>query len=288
MTSWYSVLLILIAAPGSNVLAEDQPGDAPGEPRITAQGFSIDTPLVNEPRGFSSTRVRIEASARIAKLLVSEGEFETDLANTQDRSLFAQFGLRQRPLHAYDVTLDLASFMNERLTAPATYRITVTAVDRDGAMATAALTATVVASGNTAVDAGQQEPAPKLLRESVVTLTRQGAGRVDPPGEAPLTWVTREAMNVTIRLRSAQRDGDLRQLDPASWETTLTRESLARQISALPAVPYVDVPAARNAAAGTVLAVGGNDGIALIRVTSSASSLSPLGTTVTLTALVRD
>lgn len=258
------------------------------EPRITAQGFSIDTPLRAEAGRFSSVRVRIEAPSRIAKLLLSEGDVETDLANTPDRTLFALFGLDKRPMNAFDITLEFAPYMNTRLTAAATYRIGITVVDRAGNVAQGALTVTVIGDDAAPLEDRKVVPQSQRLQESLLTLKRQGAGPVEPAGASPLTWVTREAVNVTLRLRAGDAREELRQLDTSSWETLFTREGLAKRLSGTPPVPYVDVPAARNGAAGTVIALSDGDGDTLIHIRSSSTSVSAPGTTVTLTASVRN
>jgi hypothetical protein len=289
MNLWRSILAVLTTTvAGVSVLANDLPGEASREPRITAQGFSVDTTLVSQAHRFDSVRVRIEAPSRIGKLLIATDTHEIDLARTQDRSLFAIFGLSQRPLSAYDVTLDLAPFMNDHFTTPATYRIEITVTDRDGGQATTALTATVISGKYTTVNPTDPGTLPRQLRETAITLTRWGSANVEPAGESPLTWITREAINVTIRLRPARPDSEIRELSTESWHQILTPLDLEQRISSLPAVPYIDVPTASNGAADTILAVSDDSGDALIRVISSATSLSALGTTVTLTAHIRD
>ena len=289
MRCWHTaptILLITMAAGG--VPADAHAEAASGEPRITAQGFSIDTALVGEAGSFDSVRIRIEAPSRIAKLVISTEEHEIDLAITQDRSLFGLFGLNERPLHACDVTLDVAPYMNDHFTAPATHRLDITVADRAGAAATASFTATVIPDERPSGGAAESAPDPQQLTESTMTLTRQAASDVAPAEKSPLTWITREPVNVTIRLQPADPDAEIRRLDPESWEQVLTRDGLERRISTVHPVPYVDVPAARNGASGTVLAISVDGGATLIRITSSATSLSQLGTTVTLAALVRD
>ena len=281
-----TVIIIAIAAAG--VRAEEPADHAFDKPRITAQGFSVDTALVRPAHGFDSVRIRVEAPSRIAMLVISTDEHDINLATTQDRSLFALFGLSQRPLHAYDVTIDVAPFMNNHFVVPATYQLAVTVTDRAGAIATAALTVTVVSKRQSRIGATDAGPEPKKLRESRLTLTRQAALYVAPADRSPLTWITLEAVNVTIRLRPADPEAGIHQLDLQSWDQTLTRDGLERRISASRTVPYVDIAAARNGAADTVIAISGGSGNVLIRITNSATSLSPLGTTVTLAALIRD
>jgi len=119
-------------------------------------------------------------------------------------------------------------------------------------------------------------------------LQRQGAGDVEPVESSPLAWITQEAINVTIRIRTADPGAGLRELPASSWDSILTHESLNRQLAETSSQPYIDVQTARNGAAGTVVALHRHDGNALIRLTGSATSVSALGTTVTLTAIVRD
>lgn len=262
--------------------------DSSTDPRITAQGFSIDAPLRAEASQFSSVRVRVEAPLRIAKLLITDGDVEIDLATTPDRSLFAMFGLDQRPMNAFDITLDFAPYINDRLTDTATYRIGITVVDHDGRVAHDAMTATVIDDDAAAAEAGDAAPRPQPLEESILKLQRQGAGDVEPASSSPLSWVTHEAINVTIRIRPADPRTALRELPASNWDSILTHDSLERQLAGISSQPYVDVQAARNGAAGTVVALSRGDGNAMIRLTGSATSVSTLGTTVILTATVRD
>ena len=281
-----TILMLAIAAGSAS--EDAMSAEASDDPRITTQGFSVDTALVGKARRFDSARIRVEAPSHIAMLVISTDDQEFDLANTQDRSMFELFGLDRRPLHAYDVTLDVAPFINEHFTAPATYRLAVSVTDRAGATATAALTATVVTDTGSTAAVADSAAASRHLAESAMTLTRQAAGDVAPTDKSPLTWTTREAVHVTIRLRPGETDGEIRHLSPEIWNQPLTAYSLERKIAASHPVPYVDVPAARNGAAGTVVAVSSDDGNALIRITGSATHLSRLGTTVTLAVLIRD
>ncbi len=262
--------------------------DFSADPRVTAQGFSIDAPLRAEAGQFSSVRVRVEAPSRIAKLLITDGDVEIDLANTPDRSLFALFGLDQRPMNAFDITLDFAPYINSRLTDTATYRIGITVVDHDGRVAHDAMTATVIDDDAAVAETGDVAPRPQPLEESTLKLQRQGAGDVEPTSSSPLAWVTHEAINVTIRIRPADPRAALRELPSSSWDSILTHDSLDRQLAGISSQPYLDVQTARNGAAGTVVALSRGGGNALIRLTGSATSVSALGTTVLLTATVRD
>ena len=123
---------------------------------------------------------------------------------------------------------------------------------------------TVIGDDDTADEASGIATLRQDLKESVLTLRRQGAGPVEPVTLAPLSWLTQEGVNVTLRLRAAGRGAELRQLSASSWESVFTRMSLERSVAATPAVPYVDVTAARNGAAGTVLAISTDGGNSLV------------------------
>lgn len=278
---WTGLSALLIVAVCSIALADSFSEG----PRITAQGFSMDTALRAEAGRFRSVRVRIEAPSRIAKLLIADGDIETDLASTPDRALIAQLGLDTRPMNAFDITLNFAPYINTRLTAAATYRIAITVVDRQGAVAQDALTITV--DEDAAPADSEPAPSPHHLALSMLTLQRQGAGPVEPAATTPLTWVTREPVDVTLRLQAADAAAELRQLHASSWDNILTREALAERLSNVPSVPYIDVPAARNGAAGTIIALSGDGDNILIHLSGSSTSVSALGTTVTLMASVR-
>lgn len=279
---FFMLLAIAVSAPAFAA-------ESLGSPRITAQGFSIESALQSEPGRFDSVRVRVESPSRIAALLILDGDVEIDLATTTDRSMFALFGLSQRPMNAFDITLDFAPYLNSRLTTAATYRIGITVVDRAGGVAQTSLTATVIDADEDEDVTGDMKDAlaPHRLQESMLTLQRQGTGPVEPAGASPFTWVTREAVDVTVRLRAADPRSELRQLDTLGWENIFTHEGLEVRLAETLVVPYIDVPAARNGAAGTVVALSGSDGAALVHVTGSRTSVSPLGTTVTLTASIR-
>lgn len=283
MRSGLGLLIIFAIVAGNGVIA----AAASDSPTITAQGFAMTTTLRARPGQFDAVRVRIEAPARIAKLVVEQGDLVTDLSTTTNRSLFALFGLEKRPMNAYDVTLNFAPYINARLTAPATYRIGITVVDREGVASQAAFTVTVIAEEMRSIGSAAPAAAPRHLEQLEGTFQRRGSGTVESVGTTGLTWVTLEPIDVTIRLRAARADASLRPLQRSSWNDIMTIEDLQAIRKRVSPVPYVDVPAARGGAAGTVIALSNGDGDVLIHLTDSDTAVSQLGTTVTLVAHVR-
>jgi hypothetical protein len=275
------MLFVLFAGTGGVAIAA---ASSEG-PSITAQGFAMDTTHSAAAGQFEQVRVRIEAPERIAKLLVSQDGFEADLATTPDRLLFAQFGLDKRPLNAFDITLDFAPYINDRLVKPGSYRIDIIVIDRKGGRSRASLA--VAVAGDDIDQAGQPADESPRLAESEVVFRRQGTGDVESDGVTALSWVTVEPINVTIRLRADEQRATLYKLAAASWDTVATREHLATVLANTPSRDYLDIPTARGQAADTVIALRGDRGDVLIRLTGSITSVSSAGTTVTLMASVR-
>ena len=227
------------------------PAATPGDPSITAQGFAMETARSASAGQFEPVRVRVEAPERIAKLLISQGTFEVDLATTPDRSSFALFGLDQRPLNAFDITLDFSPYLNERFVEPGSYRINIIVIDRDGGRSQANLSVTVVGE---AVDEVAQPANLKMspaLGETAAMLRRQGAGEVDSEGIRGLAWVTIEPIEVTIRLRSTEANVTLYEAGASGWSAAANQDQLARIIADARPVDFVDIPTARDQAAGT-------------------------------------
>ena len=274
-----SVLVIVVC--GSAIAAT---------PGITAQGFAMETTHSAAAGQFEPVRVRVEVPGRIAKLLISQGTFEVDLATTPDRSLFALFGLDQRPLNAFDITLDVAPYLNERLVEPGNYRVDIIVIDRDGERSQESLSVRVVgeevdAPGEATQTANSQTS--RALRETEVVLLREGPGEVDSEGLRGLSWITIEPIDVTIRLRASQANVTLVAPGASSWGAAAHQDQLTRILADARSVDFVDIATARGQAAGTIIALRGDGNDVLIRLTGSTTAVSSTGTIVTLTASVR-
>lgn len=264
-----------------------------GDPSITAQGFAMETTRSAAAGQFEPVRVRIEAPERIAKLVISQGTFEVDLATTPDRSSFALFGLDERPLNAFDITLDFSPYLNERFAEPGSYQIVIIVVDRHGGRSQASLSVTIVGEDvgeveqvGEAAQSANPEMSP-ALQESAAVLRRHGPGDVDSEGIQGLAWVTIEPIDVTIRLRATEANATLFAPGDSSWGAAANQDQLARILADARPVDFVDIPTARDQAAGTVIALSGDGNDVLIRLTGSTTAVSPAGTTVTLSANVR-
>ncbi len=272
-------LLLLLAVGGAAA-------EAP--PRITTQGFAAATSQGSVAGEFASLRVRVEAPARITALVVRQGDFEADLATTGERELFELFGLDRRPLKGLDVTLDLAPYINRRLSEPGEYRFAIEVTDGEGRAAAA----TVAVEVQSAL-AEHTPLVPALtvrdrLTEADAMLRRRGDRPVESVGFEGLDWITLEPVDVTIRLRPSSPGSRLYALPADSWATMETAEALAAALADAGPVGWIDLPAARRGAAGRVVALRYEDGgMAVIRFTGSTTTVTPEGTVVTLAARVR-
>jgi hypothetical protein len=276
------LLSVLVIGICGSALAAPQVG-----PDITSQGFAMETTRSAAAGEFEPVRVRVEAPERVAKLLISQGTFEVDLATTPDRSSFALFGLDERPLNAFDITLDFSPYLNERLAEPGDYRIEITVFDRDGRRSQANLTVTVVGEEVDEVARPANLEMSPALQETEAVLRRQGPGEVDSEGIQGLAWVTIEPVDVTIRLRATEANATLFAPGASSWNVAANQDQLARILADARSVDFVDIATARDQAAGTVIALSGDGNDVLIRLTGSTTAVSSAGTTVTLTASVR-
>jgi len=263
-----------------------KPAIADDPPRLTAQGFAITSVQRGEPGEFPPVRLRAEAPARIASLVVRQGEFEADLATTPDRSLFPLFGLDSRPLQSYDITLDFSPYINQRLTADGEYLFLVTLTDREDRRSTATLE---IAVGEPEIppEPAAGEAFGRELEASDAVLRRIGAGPVQAAGISGLTWVTVEAIDVTIRVRPARSGLTLRELPAGIWPELTDTVALAGAVAATDPVEFVDLPTANRGAAGRVLVLSDAAGHTVFRITGSATAVSEKGTTVELVGRVR-
>ncbi len=270
----------LLALAASAAMAADDP------PRLIAQGFAITSVQRGEPGEFPPVRLRAEAPARIASLVIRQGDFEADLAITPDRSLFTLFGLESRPLQSYDVTLDFSPYINQRLMADGEYLFLVTLTDRAERRTTATLEI-AVGDSPTLPEPAAGEAFGRELVTSDAVLRRVGSGPVQAAGIDGLTWVTVEPIEVTIRVRPARQGLLLRELPAAIWPELTDTVALAGAVAATEPVGFIDLPAANRRAVGRVLALSDAAGHTAFRITGSATAVSERGTTVELVGRVR-
>lgn len=307
------VLAVLAAA------CQDREAKPP--PAITSQGFEMAEPREGLPGAFSDVRLRIEAPAGIEHLVVAERSYEIDLAHSPDASQLPMFGIERRVWSKHDVTLDVAGYVNHKIRRPGAYVLTLEVTDRAGRSAKATLQVAVSpptapaqpedrAGGDEAPEPepGESDAAtsavPTASRPSDAShdtadggplgversfrLERVGRGPVRGDDRLGLTWKTVDPLSVVIRMSGREgTTGRFARLDPASYHELETEQSLTRALEERELAEMLEIATANGAAAGTVFALVYPDERYLLLAEHSSTSLSELGTTVTLSGRYR-
>jgi len=274
-------------------------GGSKASPTITAQGFDmLRTPevLLGET---SQLRLRIEAPSGIEKLLIRERSYEVDLAQSPETTHFPLFGLPRRVWSKTDVTLDFGPYVAEKIKAPGEYAFSIVVSDRE--QQTAEETLRILVRPETMESESSLEPPPsepqpvkKPLEPSAATKTlmhtapfrleRIGPGRVVGGEEFGVTWKTIDSVLVVIRLRESEFEKSrFARLEPGAFASIDTREKFAQILGSAETRTSLDLTTAVDNAAGVVFAIVRPDKSFLLRADHSATTLSDLGTTVTLT-----
>lgn len=255
-----------------------------GAPEIIAQGFDMAVPQEGRVGKFGRLRVRIEASERINKLYIRERSYEVDLATTLDQGNYHLFGLEKRVRRYKDVTLDFRNYINEKIGAPGKYQFVIQVNDDKGGTATADLTITVAAEAAKKKQQTDVNVAP--MKTGRFRFERAGPGKVQGAADFGISWKTVDEIKVVIRISVLKKgysmtDGLLAaQYEKISDASALDFRRVADKQPGF--ATYIEVPTARNAAAGRVMAIDMPDRYCMMKVNRSETSLSEIGTTVVL------
>jgi len=282
-----------IACLVAGLLACSPGGDDAPAPSLTAQGFPIAQAQASTLGDFGDLELRVQAPAGIESLRIVERSYEVDLASSPEPAHFPLFGLERRVWSRGDVTLNFRGYIDQKLTEAGEYAFQIRVVDRRSREASATLRVVVQPAGEPAVDeattpAVEAEPPPQrpsaaAVETGVFRLQRIGAGPVLGGDAFGLTWKTIEAHSVVIRLtRSDGGARGLARIQDSDYEAVDTGDELERIVRAIGLQASLDLTTANDAAAGAVLAVAHRDGGYLLQTDRSETSLSELGTTVTL------
>lgn len=248
---------------------------------ITAQGFDMAAPQQATLGAFERLRVRIEAAEGIETLSVKERSYEVDLATTLDETNYRLFGLDKRLKAHKDVTLNFQPYLDAKIEGAGRYEFLIEVLDLNEG----------TARGRLVVVVSEPEPAraePKItpLRSGAFTLQRTGPGPVEGSEDLALSWKTIDAVDVTIRMApGAEGTAILGELSAANYEASKDLGDLKPMFQSLreDGRPRpLDLATANNAAAGRVLAVETADKFYIMKLGSSTTSVSAVGTTVTL------
>lgn len=247
-----------------------------GAPEITAQGFDISTVQQGMIGQFDRLRVRFEVPGRIDALSVAERSYEVDLATTPESNHLPLFGLSRQVRQLTDVTLDFGPYINRKLDEPGAYEFELAVIDRSGAHTSARLrielAAAPEAAGHRADDA---------LEVSSFRVERVGGGTASSIEQLGFGWKTIESNRVVIRL-AAPDDGGFFELQEGDFEALTTQAALEATARQRPAQQELEFATAANGGAGRVFGLKSSEPPRVLKITSSSTSLSEVGTTVTL------
>jgi hypothetical protein len=272
--------------------------DDSSRPTITSLGFDIAEVRVVEAGIRAPMRLRIEAPSGVEALRVRERSYDVDLARSPEVSHFPLFGLSRRVWSKTDVTLDFGPYVATKIESPGEYTFGVLVTDRDLQTTEAILRVNVTRVEAEEAEANAEPPAPRAefekppippaeasgaMRRGEFQLERVGAGPVVPGENFGITWSTTDSIYVVIRLRGSEgQESRFARLDPSAFKGIDTQEQLAEVLGEVGTRASLDITTANAAAAGTVFAIVHPQQSYLLLAEGSETSLSDLGTTVTL------
>jgi hypothetical protein len=246
-------------------------------PEITAQGFDIDERQTGALAAFQRLRVRFEVPGRIEELRIKERSYEVDLATTPEAGHLPLFGLNRQVRQLTDVTLNFEAYINQKLEAPGSYRFELTVVDRQGQSAAATLMVEI--AGEAGGEAGVGDAG---LDTEDFQATRVGAAGVSSTADLRFDWKTVESSQVVIRLSPEQAGAYFFPLVSDDYKSLKTQAELVAAARRNRPMATLDIATASNQAAGQVFGFFSDDAPMILRISRSETSLSEIGTTVTL------
>jgi hypothetical protein len=275
----------------------DGPDSPP--PSITAQGFDLAETresVFGEP---VSLRLRVEAPAGIENFRVRERSYDVDLGRSREPAHYPLFGLSRRIWSKTDVTLDFGPYVGQKMSAAGEYAFELEVRDRKEQTTRGTLRIRLiepeveevgeeeaVPPSEAPSEAGGDTPSASLgpLRSGAFRLERVGPGPVVPGDEFGISWKTIESNQVVIRIvGTEERVSRFARLEPGAFDDIGTRKELARAIDGVGLQPSMELAMANDAASGAEIAIVQAADRYLLRADRSETSLSELGTTVTLT-----
>lgn len=248
-------------------------------PEITAQGFDLTDMQQGELGNFGRVRVRFEVPNHIKELRVKERSYDVDLAKTSDTANFDLFGLSTTVRQLADVTLNFETYINRKLEKEGDYAFELQVTDREGMTTAAQLKVRVVVA-----PAVEQQSVHDLMKTAQFRFTRIGASDVSGADVFGITWRTIESDRVIIEIsRQPSAASKLIRMALSDYDEISTREQLSQKTETSRDSSPLHFPTANGEAADSVFALINQTGPYLFKITGSSTSLSKLGTTVTLT-----
>lgn len=247
---------------------EDKP-----PPRLTSQGFAIDTAQTGTVGKFGHVRMRIECAGQIDHLEIRERSYDVDLATTPDRNQFVLFGLDKRARLRTDITLDFQNYINQKLNHAGEYQFDITVKDKAGQSSSVILK----------IHLDQESAAVTPIETGQFEMQRIGKGSVSGSEKFGISWRTIDKIRVAIRINKRARGASkLASISLADYERLVSKQQLDNWLGAAADKDSLEFDTSSNAAKDQVMGIRALGKQYLLRVLSSSTHLSALGTTVTL------
>jgi len=249
-------------------------------PLITAQGFEIEATQEGVVSEFTNLRLRIESEERIQQLNITERSFEVDLATTPERDHFPLFGIENAALQHTDITLDFQNYINQKLTTEGDYQFLISVEDKKGQTANTVLKVRLKSPG---ISVPPVEVSKAPIETDQFMMQREGRGNIDNGEPFGIIWKTTDKINVTIRVSKAEGGASkLASFTSADYNRLDVKEDLSDWMNVARDLKQIEFDSSNNAARDQVLGISNLGNYYLLRVLKSNSSLSDLGTKVTL------
>ena len=249
-------------------------------PLITAQGFEIEVTQEGVVSEFTNLRLRIESEERIQQLNITERSFEVDLATTPEREHFPLFGIENVVLQHSDITLDFQNYINQKLTTEGDYQFLISVEDKKGQTANTVLKVRLKSPG---ISVPPVEVSKAPIETDQFMMQREGRGNIDNGEPFGIIWKTTDKINVTIRVSKAEGGASkLASFTSADYNRLDVKEDLSDWMNVARDLKQIEFDSSNNAARDQVLGISNLGNYYLLRVLKSNSSLSDLGTKVTL------
>lgn len=242
-------------------------------PQITAQGFTIEEVQEGMLGRMSMLRLRIESAGRIKHLRIKERSYEVDLATTPERSHFSLFGIEKRALLRTDVTLNFQNYVNQKLTQVGEFQFNIEVMDKKGQSANAILKVRLT----------KPEGVSLPIETGQFQLQRNGKSTVDGSELFGITWKTIDKIKVMVRVKKAEGGASkLTRFSLLDYEQLGSKEELRENITAAEDIDKIEFDTTNNAAVDQVLGVSNLGKYYMLRTRQSDTTLTYVGTIVTL------
>ena len=252
-------------------------------PAITAQGFDIEETQQAYVGKAESIRIRVESAARIKTFNVRERSYEVDLSTTPDRAHFELFGIDKQAVQRDDVTIDLKTYINQKLRTAGEYEFSIEVIDNQQQKASVTVRIRLLEPEEVLSTIEPTVPvvAPVPLKISTFEIERIGPGEIQGNETFGLTWSTIDEIPVTIRVRKKENGATkLARLSKSDYDEVATGNALHQLLKTAEDRDYIDFDTANNSGLDQVLGVINSGKPYLIKSSHTMSSLSSVGTTV--------